>query len=256
MEFRIHMAERTAILNTLRRLGTGKYVKGMPPAPRIVLRGKVDYEALRRCTDYAGLLEACRQTIYYPALLHLRPAEGRGLPDYSVAETLLHSAYFAHMFSLAQRRCGSAQRELIQRALGQQADLLNILHILRLKTYFPDLPPETCLTMLFPFRMALRPELLTALCAARSPEEVFDLLADTPYARRFSGGSAAQAEEDCRKTLYAFYKRLLITAPPSVCTAMAYLELKETELAALVNVIESVKYGVPCDAGLIALVGA
>jgi len=43
--------------------------------------------------------------------------------------------------------------------------------------------------------------------------------------------------------------------PPSIYTAVAYLELKELELSVLINVIESVKYGVPYRAELADLVG-
>ena len=41
---------------------------------------------------------------------------------------------------------------------------------------------------------------------------------------------------------------------PSIYTAIAYLELKELELGVLVNVIESVKYGVPYHAEFANLV--
>ena len=47
-----------------------------------------------------------------------------------------------------------------------------------------------------------------------------------------------------------FNKRQL-WRPPSIYTAIAYLELKELELGVLVNVIESVKYGVPYHAALV-----
>ncbi|MFR8955220.1 MAG: hypothetical protein ACLVH7_14150, partial [Flavonifractor plautii] len=50
-------------------------------------------------------------------------------------------------------------------------------------------------------------------------------------------------------------KRQLTAVPPSIYTAVAYLELKELELSVLINVIESVKYGVPYRAELADLVG-
>ena len=142
MEFRVRIAERTAILNALRRLKVGKYAKGMPPAPRIVLQGKVDYKALRECTSYDQLLSAAKGSIYYPVLLNLRPEPGGPLPDYTTAESLLRTAYFAHMFRIARERYSGATQKVLLQAMGGQVDLLNIIHILRLKTYFPDTSQE------------------------------------------------------------------------------------------------------------------
>ena len=256
MGFRIRIAERTALLNALRRLKVGKYGMGMPPASRIVVLGKVDYKALRECASYDQLLSAARGSIYYPALLHLRPGPGEPLPNYTTAECLLRTAYFSHMMGLARRQYGGRTRKVLLQAMGGQADLLNLIHILRLKTYFPQIPQEDYLTMLLPFRHRLKPEDLRSLCAAAGPEEVFALLKQTPYRDCFEGVEVMDAEEYYRRAMYTFNRRQLLCAPPSIYTAMAYLDLKELEMMLLVNVIESVKYGVPYHASLAELVGA
>lgn len=256
MGFRIRIAERTAILNALRRLKVGKYAKGMPPAPKIVLRGKVDYKALRECGSYDQLLAATKGSIYYPVLLHLRPEAGGPLPDYTTAECLLRTAYFSHMFRIAQRQYSGATRKVLLQGMGGQVDLLNIIHILRLKTYFPDTPQEDYLTILFPFHHLLKPELTRQLCAAPDAKGVFELLKESPYRDCFEGVEALDAEEYYRRALYTFNKHQIMTGPPSIYTAMAYLDLKELEMMVLVNVIESVKYGVPYHAALAELVGS
>lgn len=257
MACRVRAAERTAILNTLRRLKTaGKYAKGMPPAPRIVLRGKLDYEGLKSCTNYDGLLEAAKDSIYYHTLRHLRPEEEGQLPDYTLADSLLHAAYYAHQFRLVQGNYQGAQRQQLLDVLGERVDLRNALALLRLKTYFPDTPPQVCLSMLYPFNHHLSPQLLRELCAAPDGATVAAGLADTPYAQCFAGGDPVQAEAACQGRIYRRNRRQVRAGPPGVYTAIAYLELKELEMKALINVVESVKYGVPPDMGLIELVGA
>lgn len=62
-------------------------------------------------------------------------------------------------------------------------------------------------------------------------------------------------EEYYQRAVFRFNKRQLSAVPPSIYTAIAYLELKELELGVLVNVIESVKYGVPYHAEFANLVG-
>ena len=256
MACRVRAAERTAILNTLRRLKTGKYAKGMPPAPRIVLRGKLDYEGLKSCTNYDGLLEAAKDSIYYHTLRHLRPEEEGQLPDYTLADSLLHAAYYAHQFRLVQGNYQGAQRQQLLDVLGERVDLRNALALLRLKTYFPDTPAQVCLSMLYPFNHHLSPQLLRELCAAPDGAAVAAGLADTPYAQCFAGGDPVRAEAACQERIYRRNRRQVRAGPPEVYTAIAYLELKELEMKALVNVVESVKYGVPPDEGLIQMVGA
>ena len=62
-------------------------------------------------------------------------------------------------------------------------------------------------------------------------------------------------EDYYSRALYLFNRHQLITGPASVHTAMAYLDLKEAEMRVLVNIIESVKYAVPCNTALMELVG-
>ena len=77
----------------------------------------------------------------------------------------------------------------------------------------------------------------------------------TPYAASFERVEAAEVEEYYRRAFYAFNRRCLLTGPTSIYTAIAYLDLKELELQVVVNVIESVKYGVPYNENLARLVG-
>ena len=132
---------------------------------------------------------------------------------------------------------------------------MNLMHVLRLKTYFPGTAADTCLTMLYPFQYRLKPAMIHALCAAPDAAAVFALIRQTPYAASFERVEAAEVEEYYRRAFYAFNRRCLLTGPPSIYTAIAYLDLKELELQVVVNVIESVKYGVPYNENLARLVG-
>ena len=255
MGFRIRIAERTAILNALRKLKAGKYAMGMPPAPQIVLRGRLDYQALRTCSSYDQLLAAARRSIYYPVLLHLRPEPGGPLPDYTTAESLLRTAYYAYMYRMVQQHYRGSTRKTLLQAMGGQVDLLNIIHILRLKTYFPHIPPEDYLSILYPFHYRLKPELTRRLCGAEDAQAVLELLEGTPYRDCFEGVEVVDAEEYYRRAQYLYNRHQVMAAPPSIYTAMAYLDMKELEMMMVVNVIESVKYGVPYHAALAELVG-
>ena len=256
MQFMVRMAERTAILTALRDLKAGRTAAGPVQIPGILRHSRVDCAALARCVSYDQLLAAARGSIYYPALSHLRPDPGEPLPDYTITECLLRTAYFSHMYRIARQQYAGPTRKVLLRALGEQVDLLNIIHILRLKTYFPATPREDYLSILYPFHYRLKPELARRLCAAADGGEVFRLLEDTPYRDCFQSVEVRDVEDYYSRALYLFNRRQLVTGPASVHTAMAYLELKQAEMRVLVNIIESVKYAVPYHAPMAELVGS
>lgn len=253
LDFPVRQAELDWILTNLRRLSMPHIRTQFPLPSRFLTHSKMDYRALETCADYDGLMAAARRSIYYPALLHLRPEDPRELPNYAIAESLLNSVYFSFTEKLIRGSYTGTVREQLLHALGIQVDLLNISHILRLKQYFPQ--ETNYLPALYPFNYRLRPDQINALCAAPTVDEVFARLADTAYAGEFTGQRATDVEEYCRRALVRNYRRLLLNGEPSVCTAVAFLHLRALELQALIRVIESVNYGVPCNEEFLSLVG-
>ena len=181
MQFQLRAAERSALLAAL-RLKTGRYAKEPPPTSAVPLRLRLDEGALASCTSYDQLLDAARDTIYAPVLRHLRPSRDGALPDFTLAEAALRTAYFSHLYRIVHCQYTGRTQKVLLRALGEQIDLLNIIHVLRLKTYFPQTEPETYLRVLFPFHYRLNPDFTRALCAAPGVDDVFALL------RRRGGG--------------------------------------------------------------------
>ena len=255
LSFPVLLAEQGILLNALRRLRAGAYYKGLPEPPSVAFPIHVDPKAARSCTDYDGLIAAAEGSIYEPILRYLRPAGG-GLPDFTTAEALLRTAYFSHMYRLIHKSYAGETKKVLLHSFGEQVDLLNLIHILRLKTYFPDSDKDLYLTVLFPFNYRLRPEFIRQLCAAPDAPAVFELLRTSPYAKSFENVDVTEVEDYYRRAFYTFNRRQLTAGAPSVYTAVAYLNVKETEMRALVNVIESVKYGVPYDAPFARLIGA
>lgn len=255
VSFPVREAELRSIMSTLRRLKSGglRFAVTRPPMA-LEMELKVDRKALMACADYDGLVAATAGSIYHDALLHVRPDPPALLPDYTTTESLLRSTYFAHSYRIASRQYGGNVKRVLLRSLGEEVDLLNVIHILRLKTYFPG--EDQYFSTLFPFNYKLRPDKIKALCDANDADEVLSLLADTHYAKDFQGVHVTELEGYYRRALYTFNKRQLVTGEPSAFTAIAYLHIKEMETQALINVIESVKYGVPYDEEFARLVGS
>lgn len=239
IEFPIRRSELEHILAALRRLHANMF-KEFPPLPSAWLsRTQLDPEALRRCTDYAGLVDAAKGSIYYAALRRLLTEDG-ALPDYGSTEALLWSVYFRHLMELACKRYKGDVRKMMESSVGSQMDMMNILHALRLKRYFPDV--DNFLPILVPYHYRVKPDLIHAMCTAPSVEAALELVESTPYASTFRGAKMEELQDLYHAALYQSSRRQLVMGKPSVYSAVAYLNLRELELNAVVAAVEASKY--------------
>lgn len=244
MDFPVLRSEMGGLLFTLTRLQAGQ-AREMEALPeRFILNSKTDENALSLCTDYDGLLASTQGSIYYDPLLQLRPAEG-GLPDYTVTESRLFSVYYGHMLDVVKKRYEGDVQKTIQKSFGTQVDILNIMHILRLKKFFPE--AEDCLSILFPISYKLKPEQTRAMCAADGADGVLAVVAGTPYAKAFRNASMADLQRIYDETLFRLSRRQLMMGRPSIYSTVAFLNLRMLEMKELITVIETVKYQAPYD---------
>lgn len=250
--FPLRLAELEDVLTALRRIKAGGRGKELPPRAH-GLPLAVDRKALSACRSYESLLSAVKGSIYYEPLLHLKSGAQEELPDYTTAEALLRSTYFSYLYRVVHKNYAGETAAVLLRFLGEQVDMLNAIHILRLKTYFPG--DDRYYSALFPFNYKLKPEKIKALCDAPDAAQVLTLLQDTPYGKELTAMTAADMEDFYRRTFYRFNKRQLVAFAPSIYTAVSYLNLKEAEMRVLINVVESVKYGVKYDESFARLVG-
>lgn len=242
LEFPLRRSELEYILSALRRLHASMHKQEEPILPAWLHRTRLDMAALGACTDFAGLVEAARGSIYYQALRRLLTEEG-SLPGYGSTEALLWSVYFKHLMELACKRYKGDVRKTMESSVGSQVDMMNILHALRLKRYFPD--SGSFLPLLIPYHYRVRPEQIYAMCAAPSLEAAMELIEATPYAAVFRGAGMEELQDLYHTTLYKASRRQLLLEKPSVYSAAAYLNLRELELGAVVTAVEASKYQIP-----------
>lgn len=250
----VKQVDKDAILNALHRLKAGPYYLGALPSSHYPLKSHVNLKGLEECASYAQLVEATQGSIYYEILKNLT-LQADGLPDYTVADGLLHTAYLASVYRIIRREYKGLTQKTLLKSYGLQVDLLNLTTILRLKTYAPQAPQSVYLSVLFPFHYRLKSSVLLSMCQADDVAGVFSLLQDTPYRALISPEDVRHVEQFYRHTFYQFNKRQLMGGTPSIYTPIAYLHIKASELQALINVVECVKYGVPYDKDFAKLVG-
>ncbi len=252
MDFPVLRSELDGILYTLTRLRAGR-IKEVEPLPTTFIRhSKTDENALPLCTNYEDLLEATRYSIYHDTLLRLNSGPDK-LPDYTRAESLLFSVYYKYMLDTAKKRYDGEVRSLLRHDAGTQVDMLNIMHILRLKRFFPE--EDNFLAILYPFYYKLKPPQVTAMCAADDPAGVLAVVAETPYAKIFRNATPRSQERLYNETLFRLSRRQIMQGKPSIYSAVAFLNLRELELRELISVVETVKYQADYDDRFAGLLG-
>lgn len=242
MLYPVYKFEYGAILARLRSLKSGFTAA----TPFVVSdfyhkKSKLNYTVLSIADSWNAILSAVKNTIYYQTLLNAQPPHIAGLPDYTAVSLLVEGRYYEVMNKLVSNKYKSKMKSIFLKALGQEIDLLNLIHIMRLKRYFPESPlaPDT---MLFPVSYKLRRSFFDQIIAAPSYESALMLMKDTYYGKFFSTHSFEKIEDYYQRQIFIFNKGQLLRAAPSPYTSTAYLILREFEIKRLSGVIEQAFY--------------
>ncbi len=250
--FPVYRMDCEQILSALRRISaSGRILEETLTIPSFYRKkSRIDYDALFRCRDYTELLSVIRPSIFYEPLRNLPIFEETGIPDYTEANAVLLSAYFETMMKIAARDFKGPDSELISSFFGQETDMLNIVHTVRLKKYFPD-SGDLDKILLRPF-YKLKEPFFRSLMTAPDANGACELIAKSRYGKYFSP-DMKYAEQGYLSWIYDFSRRFLSSGGSSLFTPAAYLTLKELELKNLKNIIECVRYRVPVSSAPLAL---
>jgi hypothetical protein len=202
------------------------------PHMQTLRRLMADYPALRTAEDFRT---AAIGTIFETTVS--RTVQSGRLPDFAAAEALLRSGYERYMLRLiaAQYKGGDARR--LKRLFGEATDRLNLMNLLRLKTYFPA-EAET-LARYLPAHHRLNQKLYARLSAAKTVDETRTLLATQPrFAALAHLPLPALAQEQTR-TLRRLYRQVIHSGEASIAVAFAYLCDREYALADLCAALDT-----------------
>lgn len=242
LSFMIRRGEADAILHRLRTLRSGGPSMNGAAAEMLRSKSPLDMNALESCGDFSGLREAASGTIYAPALAGMAPSGEKGLPDYRQAAVAIENAYYGGMFSQVGKRASGRNRQLLSELIGAQADLLNLVSILRLLKYYPAAASEGG-ALLIPVSRKLKPTLAERLLASGSQEAALAILEGTPLGKSLPQADLSRPERLFTRAMEDFCRKLIRLPEPSVCTAQAYLTVRELECGKLTRIIEAIDRG-------------
>jgi V/A-type H+-transporting ATPase subunit C len=240
---RVLRTEMEQIMLFLRYARAGRPSDYRPDLPAFFERhSRIRYDSLTKAVTYEDMLAAVKDTGFYAALARLTPEE-EGFPDYTSVEMVMRNHYYRALMDMVGTRYRGGDQELLRRAVGSQADMINITIILRVRKFFPD-RLDSVIPLLLPVQYKLTPAFVHRLYSAKTDEAAAALLRESPYKNVFAAHDFAHIEDYYYQFLYDFNRRLLSSGVPSVYTPAAYLNLREVELKNLTTAIECVRYGI------------
>lgn len=129
-------------------------------------------------------------------------------------------------------------RLALKKLLGTEADMLNVVYLLRLRRFPASLPQAK--TRLIPVRMELKEPLVNALLTAPDDAAVAALLRGTPW-EGLSGRSGAALDGAYEQHMANFCKKLVTGGEVSAAVPMAYMMLSELARLRLTRMIQQQK---------------
>lgn len=242
--FFLSRAEYGVILGALRSLYSKESEKHSFNATDFMKNhSAIDLAALEGASDYAQLLEAVKRSVYGKTLNALPIAGETGLPQYRDAGVALENRYFTEVFSYINKNYGGLGKKQLAELLGTQADILNLVSLLRLQRSFPSSLSRTG-ELLIPISYRLTPALVRSLQGAKNEAESLELLKRSHYAKQFESYSPQNLDELYGEAMSAFCRKLIKMPEPNLCVPAAYLILSELECQRLLRLIQAVSYGI------------
>ncbi len=243
--FFIHRMDLNLILAALRRIQSGSD-RGSEAIITDIYRkySRINHEALDRASDFLSLLSAVQGSMFYEPLRALISSESSGMPDYTKASLALLGVYYVSMHKTVVSCTAGSEKALLLENLAGSVDLSNVVHVMRVKKYFPG-SEKSVYSLLIPKFFRLKPSFFKALYESADMDSAFSLLRASPYGRLFSENHFEYIEQYQMLWNYTFDRKQLLSGTQTVFTPMAYISLKMHELHRLINIIECVRYGLP-----------
>lgn len=245
----IYRSDYQQILFALRRIQVGGRPGRKPALPDFYLKHTtVNNDALDACTDFLGLLKAIEGSIFYEPLRALIATDGAEHPDYTRVGLTLQTVYYITMLEYVGSNTSGKEKEILLEALAGTIDLTNVVHVMRIRKFFPG-SVSSVTQLLIPRFFKLSPDFFRKLYDAPDMRRADEMLRSSAYGKLFSENEFDYIEQYEALWKYNFGKAQLNAWPPTIYMLIAYISLKMYEMSRLIYIIECVRYGLPVDTG-------
>ena len=206
LDFAVCRVEYLQILYHLRRLiatsriATSRYVAPEEIPEFVLKRSKMDFPVLMSATNISDVAYSARSTIFGDIL------SNADLSDYAVISVLLENKYYSAVYEFLQKEYSGISKALLTRSVGMEADMLNIMHVLRMIRFFPGSLDQT---PLIPIKQNLNRKFMERLVTAGSEEAALALLMPTRWRFFAEDQSPGGLERRFNQVMEDFYRKLI-----------------------------------------------
>ncbi len=198
---------------------------------------KIDTRKCRHARCMNDFVSACEGTPYYGYLKRVTSINS----DYFSIAMGLDSLYYLHYYK-ACKRLKVKEKNAMERFLGSETDMLNIIWIYRSKTFF-DFDEEIIFTNLLPVRYRLSEDIIKRIVCAKNDEEIIAVVDETRYKPLFKNISKGfYVDENYRRMMYKIAKSTFVNSSDTIAGIAAYFKIKEFEILNIIRVIEGIRY--------------
>lgn len=200
---------------------------------------KIDIKRLSKVTNLNEFIECLKETDYYNILSLLQNVGTITLFD---IEMQLNLYYFSMTWKLMQKYLTKQNKKVVMQTFGVRIDLLNIMWIYRAKTYY-SVDKDIIYTYIIPIRYKLKRQQIKQMVEANDNEELIKAIQNTCYSDALEEYDIGNAEKVYFTIVSKLLKKATMQTPMSLAPVRYFMYYKETELANITKIIESIRYG-------------
>ncbi|MGN1098527.1 MAG: V-type ATPase subunit, partial [Clostridia bacterium] len=158
-------------------------------------------------------------------------------------ELSLDLYYFKRMWKVNSVKLAKKERELVEKVMGVEIDIMNLIWIFRVKRFY-DVPDEIIYSYIIPIHYKLSREEIKNLISAKGVEGYLDAVNKTDYKGFFDDvkDSPTGIIRKYWKTVYSINKKSERQNAFSLAPILAYMDYKDIEIRNIITVIEAVHY--------------
>lgn len=206
---------------------------------------RINRDIMLQASSISDCIAACEGTPYAAVLKRARSV---GADLFSI-DMLLDSCYYESIRQAAKKNLDVKQRDIFERLIDADADMLNLMWIYRGKKYY-GFDSDIIFTYLIPMHYRINTESMRRIVDADSLSTFIRLVSElTVYGGLFEGESEGRFPEENYRVIYsALAKRIFSQDSESLAAVYAYLYLKEAEIDNITSIIEGIRYGLNIEA--------
>lgn len=219
---------------------------GYEPPPRRWLTGHttLDLDKLEQAESVGELMEVLGDSPYGKLLQRFFPGESEH-PDLAGCEQAFYTYYYKRLLTLTDRELTGGARKATREAIYRRIDNENIVQTYRLKRFFRS-DEEFIRRSLLPFTTPSQ-GLIEKMIRAEDVERLHRLLEEAGLSREGEVRDSDYIENAMLRLRARQCRWELHNATHPVVVLYAYMTYLEIELEDIINIIESVRYGVPAE---------